>query len=140
MSAVARILVAEDDHEMLKLVAGALQGDGHEVLEVCDGGRLLVLLAQCCKGETDVPDLIISDVRMPVMTGLAMLKAVREARWTIPVIVMTAFPDADTKWRAESLGATVLAKPFPLSDLRALVIRRLAEPHAPPWAQASESK
>ena len=113
---------------MLRLVARALQSEGHDVIELADGGRLLVLLAQ---SRTDrvarVPDLIVSDVRMPVMTGLAMLKGVRDAHWMIPVVLMTAFPDAYTRWRAESLDATILAKPFRLEELRAVVARRLAE-------------
>ena len=125
----ARIVVAEDDREMLQLVTTMLREEGHDVVEVSDGGRLLVLIARCCRGDGHIPDLIVSDVRMPVMTGLAMLKGVREAHWTIPVVLMTAFPDADTKWRAESLDATVLAKPFRMNELRELVARRLAESH-----------
>lgn len=128
-STSARVVVAEDDGEMRKLVVDTLRAAGYHVMEVPDGGRLLVLLAQCARDHALVPDLIVSDIRMPVMTGLAMLKGVREAHWTIPVILMTAFPDADTTWRAESLDATVLAKPFPLGELRELVTRRLAEPH-----------
>ncbi len=123
----AHIVVAEDDREMLSLVVGALQEDGHHVVEVSDGGRLLVLLAQSCREGGQMPDLIVSDVRMPIMTGLAMLKGVRDARWTIPVVLMTAFPDADTRWRAETLAATILAKPFRMNELRALVARELAE-------------
>ena len=129
MTSAARIVVAEDDGEMRKLVVATLRAAGHDILEVADGGRLLVLLARCARDHALVPDLIVSDIRMPVMTGLSMLKGVREAHWTIPVILMTAFPDADATWRAESLDATVLAKPFPLGELRELVARRLAEPH-----------
>jgi DNA-binding response OmpR family regulator len=120
-----RIIVAEDDTEMRKLVVDTLREDDREIIEVPDGGRLLVLIAQCCR-EDAPPDLIVSDVRMPVMTGLAMLKGVRDAHWTIPVVLMTAFPDADTKWRAASLAATVLAKPFPMRELREVVDLQLA--------------
>lgn len=112
-----RIIVAEDDQEMRWLVSETLRGDGYDVTEVSDGGRLLVLLAKYRREELAPPDLIVSDVRMPVMTGLAMLKGVRDVHWTVPVVLMTAFPDADTKWRAESFAATLLAKPFPMSEL-----------------------
>jgi DNA-binding response OmpR family regulator len=122
----ARVILAEDDADLLAVVALALRDDGLDVVEVPDGGRLLVLLAQCCKEDALLPELIISDVRMPVMTGLAMLKAVREAGWRLPVVLMTAFPDDDTMWRAQSLDATVLVKPFDLAELREVVARCLA--------------
>jgi DNA-binding response OmpR family regulator len=130
LSNAARIVVAEDDHDLLTLVGDALRKDGHDVVEATDGGRLLVLLAQSCKEAATHPDLIVSDVRMPVMTGLAMLKGLRDAHWTIPVILMTAFPDTDTRWRAESLDATIVTKPIRLKEIRGLVARRLAEARA----------
>lgn len=114
----ARVIVADDDGAMRRLVADTLRAEGHDVVELPDGGRLLVLIARCCRGDVAIPDLIVSDVRMPVMTGLAMLKGLRDAHWKIPVILMTAFPDAETVWRAKVLDARVLAKPFSLDELR----------------------
>lgn len=129
----ARIIVADDDAAMRRMVADTLRVDGHEVVELADGGRLLVLITRCCRGEVSIPDLIVSDVRMPVMTGLAMLKGVRDAHWKIPVILMTAFPDTDTLWRAKVLDAKVLAKPFTLEELRTVARASLvrADAHAP---------
>ena len=125
----ARIVVADDDDAMRRMVADTLRVDGHDVVELADGGRLLVLIARCCRGEVSIPDLIVSDVRMPVMTGLAMLKGLRDAHWKIPVILMTAFPDTDTLWRAKVLDAKVLAKPFTLEELeRALAAATTAAP------------
>jgi CheY-like chemotaxis protein len=125
-----RIIVAEDDQDMRWLVSETLRRDGYDVTAVADGGRLLVLLAKCRREEIALPDLIVSDVRMPVMTGLAMLKGVRDTQWTVPVVLMTAFPDADTRWRAESFAATLLAKPFPMAELRQAVAVALGLHHA----------
>lgn len=125
----ARVVVAEDDEGMLELVAFALRSDGHEVIEVTDGGRLLVRLASQMKTERGLDaDLIVSDIRMPVMSGLAMLKALRDAHWTKPVILMTAFADEETRTRAARLGAKLLDKPFSMEGLRAAVDEALL-PH-----------
>lgn len=118
----SRVVVAEDDAGMLELVAFALRNDGHEVIEVTDGGRLLVRLASQLRTERGVDaDLIVSDIRMPVMSGLAMLKALRDAHWTKPVILMTAFADEETRNRAARLGARLLDKPFTMEGLCAAV-------------------
>lgn len=121
----AQIIVADDDADMRRLVVDTLTADGHEILDVGDGGRLLVLIARCCRGEATLPDLIVSDVRMPVMSGMGMLKGVRDAHWSVPVILMTAFPNLELIWRAESMAARVLAKPFGLQALRGAVQKAL---------------
>jgi DNA-binding response OmpR family regulator len=123
-----RVLVADDDLEMRKLVAESLRNDDYEVVEEADGGRLLVrIAATCTPGDTRDPiDLIVSDIRMPVCSGLDILKSLREAHWTTPFILMTAFGDDETRARAEKLGALLIDKPFYMSALR-LVVRELLE-------------
>jgi DNA-binding response OmpR family regulator len=120
-----RILVAEDDTEMRRLVAETLRKDGYGVVTVSDGGRLLVTLAHelVDNGGTDFADLVVSDIRMPVCTGLQILEQLRAANWHVPVILMTAFGDAVTRDRATALGALLFDKPFDLDDLRATVGR-----------------
>jgi len=122
-----RVLLAEDDGEMRCVVAGALRSDGYEVVELPDGGRLLVEVAARIKagGRGDSPDLIVSDIRMPVCTGLQILSAIRDAHWRTPVILMTAFGDERTRRDAESLAAVLVDKPFDLDDLRAAVANLL---------------
>lgn len=115
-----RILVAEDDDDMRSLVADTMRRDGYEVRAVSDGGHLLGQLA--FGGEVD---LLISDVRMPMLSGTAVLDSVRSALSTLPVILMTAFSDDATKAHAEELGATLLDKPFTVGELRAAVQRLL---------------
>jgi CheY-like chemotaxis protein len=116
-------LVAEDDAEMRELIVQTLRKDGYAPQEARDGGRLLVnLTAQFQEGDVDL-DLLISDIRMPVCTGLDILEAIRRARWTLPVILMTAFGDDETRRRAEKAGAVLLDKPFSLDVLRATVAK-----------------
>jgi DNA-binding response OmpR family regulator len=127
-----RVLVADDDIEMRRLVAESLRKDAYEVIEEPDGGRLLVRIAAIYSfHETVDPfDLIVSDIRMPVCSGLDIVKGLREAHWTTPVILMTAFGDEETRARAEKLGATLFDKPFQMGALRA-VVRTLLNGRAP---------
>jgi DNA-binding response OmpR family regulator len=115
-----RILVADDDTELLDLVGDALREDGYEVVEEANGGRLLVRVAAIyARGRTVDPiDLIISDVCMPVCSGLDILLGLRNAHWSTPVILMTAYGDPDVRARALHLGAVLLEKPFAASVLR----------------------
>jgi DNA-binding response OmpR family regulator len=118
----ARVMVVDDDEGLLELLAFALRNEGHEVIEVRDGGRLLEELASEPRSHRGVDaDLILSDIRMPGMSGLAMLKQLRAVHWTKPVILMTAFVDDETRARAARLGASVLDKPFTLQALCAAV-------------------
>ncbi len=129
-----RILVAEDDVEMRRLVADTLREDGYEVLELPDGGRLLVNVAARMKAGADsevAVDLIISDIRMPICTGLQILEALRQAQWHAPVILMTAFGDKATRKQAEDLNAVLFDKPFEMEDLRSTVINLLLMPRDP---------
>ncbi len=119
----ARILVAEDDEEMRSAVVETLRNDGYEVSEATDGGRLLVALAReypHVEGK-DLIDLLISDVRMPVCTGMQIVEQMRAASSLLPVILMTAFGDEATRRQARSLGAVYFDKPFDIDDLRTAV-------------------
>jgi len=71
-------------------------------------------------GDTPV-DLVVSDVRMPICTGMQLLEQMRAAAWQVPVILMTAYGDAMIRERAVVLGAMLFDKPFVLGDLRAAV-------------------
>ena len=111
---------------MRRLVAESLRQDDYDVVEEADGGRLLVRIAAIYGlGDARDPiDLIVSDIRMPVCSGLEILKGLRDAHWKTPVILMTAFGDDETRARAEKLGALLIDKPFYMSALR-LVVRGL---------------
>jgi CheY-like chemotaxis protein len=122
---MCRVLVAEDDREMRRLVVEALRKDGHEVTEAADGGRLLVRLAEVFDRDPSLAevDVIISDIRMPVCNGLDLVERMFEARWRVPCILMTAFGDDEIRRRAEAVGALLLDKPLSLEQLREAVAR-----------------
>ncbi len=117
----ARALVAEDDANMRALVADLLRKEGLEVEEVPDGQRLSTRLAQ------GAPiDLVVSDVRMPFMSGLDVLQMVHLSPRPTPVLLMTAFGEPGLSARVEALGGRLLDKPFTPRALRQSVRELLA--------------
>ena len=123
----ACIIVAEDDPEMRTLVAQCLRSEWQDVVEVGDGGRLLVRIGHQYRAQDPAPriNLIVTDLRMPVVTGLDILRGLRSAHCWIPVILMTAFGDDEVRHQATELGAVLLDKPFGMADLRATARRLL---------------
>ena len=118
-----RVVVAEDDDDMRTLVADALRRDGHHVTELQHGGQVLALLALDGKGARgQVADLLVTDVNMPCVDGVKLVRALRAAGWTRPAVMITAFGDAAAHASAAEVGALILDKPFRLHDLRQLVI------------------
>jgi len=134
---MCRVIVAEDDPEMRRLVVEALRKDGHQVTEAADGGRLLVQIAEAFDRDPTLSavDVIVSDVRMPVCNGIELLERLADARWRVPVILMTAFGDEDTRKRAERIGAVLFDKPLSLDALRAAVKRLGAGRSWPPYSR-----
>jgi DNA-binding response OmpR family regulator len=116
-----RVLVAEDDAEMRRMVIQALRLDGYQVIEAEDGEELLSLLLANDSTQHAPIDLIVSDVRMPGISGVDMLETLRAADDSTPVILMTAFPDDLMRRRADNLHAMLFDKPFELGDLRVAV-------------------
>ncbi len=122
---MARVLVAEDDAEMRRLVVEALRKDGHQVTEAADGAWLFVELAEAFRhdqGFSEI-DCIVSDVRMPACGGLDLLERLVDVSRSVPVILMTAFGDEEVRARAEKLGALLMEKPLSLGALRDAVWR-----------------
>jgi DNA-binding response OmpR family regulator len=131
------VLLAEDDADLRALLASALRDDGYEVVEACDGGRLLVRLAREYV-ESPLPqgyDLLVTDLRMPICSGLQILEKIRGAGWTTPAIVMTAFGDEPMRARVEALGASMFSKPFDVDELRTALRRIFAVAKAQPGAR-----
>jgi DNA-binding response OmpR family regulator len=119
-----RVLLAEDDAPMRRLLASALRKDGYEVVEVSDGVECMHYIAPSCEeGMPPAPDLIISDIRMPGRSGLEILQLTRACNLAMPVILITAFGAAETHAEGKRLGAAALFdKPFDVDDLRAMVL------------------
>lgn len=122
-----RILLAEDNLEMLRLLSGALARDGYDVIEARTGAELLDhLIDHLLDGGRAPVDLIISDLRMPGFTGLEILGGLRDDDPRTPFILITAFGGDETREEALRAGAAaVFDKPFDVDDLRAAVRRLL---------------
>lgn len=120
---MARILLTEDDEAVRSFVKRALELDGHQVEAVEDGGEAVESLTRN-KGNFD---LLLSDIKMPVMDGIAL--ALHSARDfpDLPILLMTGF--ADQRERAnglDSLVQDIITKPFSLADIRKAVRVALA--------------
>ncbi len=125
-AAVRRVILAEDDADMRRMLAGVLVADGYEVIEAPDGDELIDRLHEIAGRPhgRDTVAVILADVRMPRLDGLDVLAALRCAGWRTPVILMTAFGDDTVHAEAKKLGAVeVLDKPFGMDELRALLGR-----------------
>jgi DNA-binding response OmpR family regulator len=114
------ILVAEDDPAMRRWLVLILNSLGGRIHVVPDGWQMWSVLM-----EEDI-DLVISDVRMPMQSGLEALAVVRVAGINVPFLLITAFGGDDVRASASELGAEVLDKPFAAADLLAHV-RRLCD-------------
>lgn len=114
-----RVLLAEDDDEMRWIVASRLRRCGYEVVECRDGLELADQLGIGQNGPALAVDLVISDIQMPYITGLEILRALLAVRTAhLPVILITSFGDSETHEEAQRLGAAaVVDKPFELSRL-----------------------
>jgi CheY-like chemotaxis protein len=113
-----RILVADDEPEVVDLVRMVLEWEGYEVVQAADGAQALE------RADSDLPDLILLDVRMPKMSGLVVLEELQKDPLTagIPVImlsVVTTYPEVRTALQRGSVA--YLPKPFELTELARLV-------------------
>jgi len=105
------ILLAEDDEDLREVMRCQLEEDGMSVREADSGLDLLDLLT---RGERF--DLVVTDIRMPWMSGLHVATAVRRKGFDVPFIIMTAFADDELRRTVyEMKNAVFLEKPFELS-------------------------
>jgi two-component system, cell cycle response regulator CpdR len=115
---MAQILIAEDEEALRELCARALATDGHHVKAAGDGSEALDLLA----GGGGPFDLLLTDIRMPIMDGIALSLAAARDYPDLTILLMTGY--ADQRERASGLDAIihdVIAKPFSVATLRATV-------------------
>jgi len=112
-----RILVVDDELKMRRVLELQLQTAGYEVSKAETAAAGLVLLDEAEEGGT-MFSLVLTDLRMPGMDGLAFLKKIQERNPSLPVIVMTAFGTVETAVQAMKAGAgDYLLKPFALDDM-----------------------
>ena len=120
---MARILIAEDEEALCAMCARALAMDGHQVKTASDGSEALDVLVR----EQGRFDLLLTDIRMPIMDGIALALAAARDFPELVILLMTGY--ADQRERAHGLDALihdVITKPFTLAVLRAAVDEALA--------------
>jgi CheY-like chemotaxis protein len=117
-----KFLVADDDPQVRALIAYVLRRDGADVVETGRGVELLEWAELAAwTSKRDVFDGIFSDIQMPDVTALDVLRKVPSIPRITPVVLVTAFGDEETRRTAYALGAEmVLSKPVNPDDLRAL--------------------
>ncbi|GAB6909706.1 conserved hypothetical protein [Desulfosarcina cetonica] len=122
------VLLAEDDAEMRILLSLALKKNQCKVIECKNGVELLSKIEPILNGEKDVGyDLIITDIRMPGITGMEVLEGIAGLPGCPPMILITAFGDPQTHEKGRQFGAAaVLDKPFELAELTGIVHTLLA--------------
>jgi len=119
---LASILLAEDDKAVREFVSRALRQDGHEVMAVGDGQQALNAL------ETRKFDMMLADIVMPQVDGIALALKASKDYPDLPVLLMTGY--SAERQRAHNLDALindVISKPFTLTEIRETV-RRVLEP------------
>jgi CheY-like chemotaxis protein len=115
---MARILIAEDEEVLCAMYARALLTDGHDVKTASDGSEALDVLTR----EQGRFDLLLTDIRMPIMDGIALALAAARDFPSLTILLMTGY--ADQRERAYGLDALihdVITKPFTLAVLRGAV-------------------
>lgn len=115
---MARVLIADDEESMRMLVARAIGMDGHSTVTAQDGAEALEILTR----EDGAFDLLLSDIQMPVMDGIALALSAARDFPDLTILLMTGF--ADQRERASNLNAIahdVISKPFSVADIRAAV-------------------
>jgi len=119
---MARILIAEDDEPVRAIVRRALELDGHAIVAEADGAAALERLS----ASDGAFDLLLSDIRMPLMDGIALSLAAARDFPSLPILLMTGY--ADQRERAHDLLALiedVVTKPFSVAEIRAAVSKVL---------------
>src|SRR6185437_8660346 len=117
---MARILVVDDQEMIRDSLAATLAREGHDVVAAGDGQAAVGRLAGARF------DLLISDLKMPKMTGIELLAEARKLRPEMPVVLMTAFATVSTAVEAMKLGAyDYIQKPFDGDEIKLLVDRTL---------------
>jgi len=123
---MARVLIADDEEPLRLLVARAIALDGHEITTAQDGAEALDIIAD----NLGAFDLLLTDIKMPVMDGIALALAVARDYPQLTILLMTGF--ADQRERASGLEAIVhdiVTKPFAVADIRTAVADALASRH-----------
>ena len=120
---MARILLVDDEETVRGFLKRGLELDGHAITTAIDGGDALDRLTDSKGGF----DLLLTDIRMPIMDGIALALAAKRDYPGLTILLMTGFADQRERARGlQAIVADVLTKPFSLADLRGAVTRVLS--------------
>ncbi len=125
---MSKILVVDDEPDVVELVRTILEAEGHDVVTTTEGKRALGLML------TDPPDLLVLDLMMPELDGFQVLKLMRMDRRTagVPVVILSARSQAQDQIGGLQLQASAyVCKPFSPKDLLAEVRNLLADRGVP---------
>jgi CheY-like chemotaxis protein len=115
---MARILLVDDESSVREPLARALRLDGHAVTEAGDGAEAL----ECFLAAEPAFQMMVSDIRMPVMDGIALTLKIAAERPGFPIVLMTGYAEQRERARElQGLVEDVLTKPFPLAEFRAAI-------------------
>ncbi|MCK5941493.1 MAG: sigma-54-dependent Fis family transcriptional regulator, partial [Planctomycetes bacterium] len=124
-----QLLIVDDEPDLRWVLRGLFEDEGFEVEEAEDGAQALAALAQASDRDA-LPDVVLSDMRMPNTSGLELLRAIRRQHPDLPVVLLSAVEDLATAVDAMKEGAfDYQAKPFD-QDRLMLSVQRAAEQHA----------
>ena len=113
---MSKLLIVDDEQSYRQLLTLVFEGDGHQIRTAMNGREALKML------EADPAEVIITDVRMPDMDGIELLRNVREFLPDVGFVLMTAFATVDTAREAFKLGADdFIQKPFDVEELKIIV-------------------
>jgi CheY-like chemotaxis protein len=113
---MTRVLVADDSETILLLLRTRLEMEGYEVATAADGQEAVDVLAAA--GPDQQPDVILLDAMMPRMSGLDVLRTLRDEGSETPILIVSAHREEETLNQAETLGANAcVAKPIDFEDL-----------------------
>ena len=116
-----KVLIVEDEPDLAATCARLVKRMGHMPLVSLDGKAAMTLI------DVERPDLIVTDLRLPAASGLAVLRYARRCPRQVPVILFTAYASRASQRQALRAGAAAyLAKPYSAAELRAAVERALA--------------
>src|SRR5687767_1693724 len=121
---MSNILIVDDEQSYRQLLSLVFEGDGHTLRTAVNGREALEMLSR------EHADVVISDVRMPDMDGIDLLRAVRDTQPDLGVVLMTAFASVETAREAFKLGADdFIQKPFDVEELK-LIVKKTLEKQA----------
>ena len=124
-----KILIVDDERDIVKAVMIRLQGAGYDVVTAFDGAQGVFM------AHKEKPDLIILDIRMPAGNGFSVAQRLKRSihTFTVPVIFLTGSPERNAEEKARALGARFyIKKPYDPEELLDAIRRALEENSEPP--------